>query len=82
MLRGLYVKMKKSQRDLLEASILEIQGRWSLMRKGAHLRTQYFNLKLGKGRFCAPQFWPLLSNCAPNFKQVPPPLMNTFYLKS
>ena len=74
MLRGLYVKMKKSQRDLLEASILEIQGRWSLMRKGAHLRTKYFSLKPGKGRFCTPKFWPLLSNCAPNFEQVPQPL--------
>ena len=52
------------------------QGRWSLMRKGAHLRTQYFSLKLGKGWFCAPKFWPLLSDCAPNFEQVPPPLVS------
>ena len=51
-------------------------GRRNLMRKGAHLRTQYFSLKLEKGIFCAPKFWPLLSNCAPNFLQVPPPLEN------
>ena len=33
-----------------------IQRRWSLMRKGAHLRTLYFSLNVGKGRFCAPKF--------------------------
>ena len=53
------------------------QGRWSMMHKGAHLRTQYFSLKLWNGKFCAPKFWPLLSNCAPNFEQVPPPLCST-----
>ena len=46
------------------------------MRKGAHLRTQYFSLKLGNGRFCAPKFWLLLNNCAPNFEQVLSPLWN------
>ena len=40
------------------------------MRKGA----QYFSHKQWKGRFLVPKFWPLSSNCAPNFEQIPPPL--------
>ena len=52
----------------------DYQGQWSLTRKGAHLHTQYIRLMLRKGTFCAPKFWPQLSNCASNFEQVPPPL--------
>ena len=36
--------------------------------KGAWLCTQYLSLNLGKGKFCAPKFLPLLRNCAPNFE--------------
>ena len=44
-----------------------IQGQWHLMHKGEHLRTQLIGLKFGKGRFCAPKFWPQFISLAPNF---------------
>ena len=50
------------------------QGRWSLMRKDAHLRTHFLRFKLITYRFCASTFRILKVICALIFWQPPTPL--------
>ena len=58
-----------------------VQGRWKLMRKGAHLHTQYLSLKQGKGRFCAIKCWPQLQLSKSDYKRLlHKPYVNEVYL--